>query len=93
MEAKARRAGSAWRPTDSLRAVNRRPKLAIVAPAASPAEAAAVVAALERFMRDTPAPPAPAVEPRGRWLRTARLEAVRMGGGGAAPWGDRDRWG
>jgi len=76
-----------------LRTVNRRPKLAIVAPAASPAEAAAVVAALERFMRDTAAPPAPAAEPRDRWVRTARLEAVGAGGDGAAPWGDRHPWG
>ena len=39
--------------------VNRRPKLEIVAPAASPEEAAAIVAALERFMRDTAPTPAP----------------------------------
>ena len=39
--------------------VNRRPQLQIVAPNASPEEAAAVVAALERFMRDTAPPPAP----------------------------------
>jgi hypothetical protein len=32
---------------------NRRPKLELVAPGASPAEAAAIVAALERFMRET----------------------------------------
>ena len=55
---------------------NRRPQLRIVAPAASPEEAAAVVAALERFMRDTaptPAPPAPRLS---GWLEAARLEAV-----------------
>ena len=34
---------------------NRRPQLEIVAPSASPEEAAAVVAALERFMRERPA--------------------------------------
>jgi hypothetical protein len=33
--------------------MNRRPELSIVAPGASVQEAAAVVAALERFMRDT----------------------------------------
>ena len=38
---------------------NRRPKLEIVAPSASPEEAAAVVAAVERFLRDTAPPPAP----------------------------------
>jgi hypothetical protein len=55
---------------------NRRPQLSIVAPAASPEEAAAVVAALERFMRDTAPTPAPApVRPSG-WVQAARLEAV-----------------
>ena len=56
---------------------NRRPKLDIVAPAAaSPEEAAAVVAAVERFLRDLtppPAPPAPKVNP---WVRAALLEGV-----------------
>jgi hypothetical protein len=33
--------------------MNRRPQLTIVAPSASPEEAAAVVAALEQFMRET----------------------------------------
>jgi hypothetical protein len=55
---------------------NRRPQLQIVAPAASPEEAAAVVAALERFMRDTAPPPAPAPARLSGWLRAARLEAV-----------------
>lgn len=77
----------------SLSVVNRRPGLTIVAPAATPAEAAAVVAALESFMRDTAAPAARAAKPRDRWLRSARLEAVGAGGGGAAPWGDRHPWG
>jgi len=55
---------------------NRRPQLSIVAPAASPEEAAAVVAALERFMRDTAPTPAPApVRPSG-WVQAAHLEAV-----------------
>jgi hypothetical protein len=72
---------------------NRRPKLEIVAPSASPEEAAAVVAALERFMRDTaptPAPPAPA---RNAWLRAARLEAVGREPEGPTPWGDGHPWG
>ena len=55
---------------------NRRPKLEIVAPSASPEEAAAVVAAVERFLRDTAPPPAPPVPPPNRWVRAARLEAV-----------------
>ena len=55
---------------------NRRPQLRIEATSASPEEAAAVVAALERFMRETAPRPAPApVRPSG-WLAAARLEAV-----------------
>jgi hypothetical protein len=56
--------------------VNRRPKLTLHGSAASPEEAAAVIAAIEQFMRDT-APPV-AKEPGGPspWVRAARLEAV-----------------
>jgi hypothetical protein len=46
------------------------------APAASPQEAAAIVAALERFMRDTAPPPAPEAPPLDPWRRIALLEAV-----------------
>jgi hypothetical protein len=56
--------------------MNRRPKLSLIAPDASPEEAAAVVAALERFMRataPTPVPPAPARNP---WQQAALLEGV-----------------
>ena len=55
---------------------NRRPRLQIVAPAASAEEAAAVVAALEQFMRDTA--PVPVAEPEGPgpWVRAALLEGV-----------------
>jgi hypothetical protein len=55
---------------------NRRPQLQIVAPSASPEEAAAIVAALERFMRETAPTPAPAPERLPGWLQAARLEAV-----------------
>ena len=55
---------------------NRRAKLEIVAPSASPHEAAAVIAAVERFLRDTAPPPAPAPPPVSGWVRAARLEAV-----------------
>jgi hypothetical protein len=56
--------------------VNRRPRLRIVAPNASPEEAAAVVAALERFMRDTVPPPAPPAPARNPWQRAALLEGT-----------------
>ena len=59
--------------------MNRRPRLQITAPAASPEEAAAVVAALEQFMRATAPAPAPddndPAHP-GPWVRAALLEGV-----------------
>jgi hypothetical protein len=64
---------------------NRRPQLRIEAPAASPEEAAAVVAALERFMRDTAPPPVPAPARPSPWLEAARLEAVSREPG-CEPW-------
>ncbi|HEV3228451.1 MAG TPA: hypothetical protein VGY97_03175 [Solirubrobacteraceae bacterium] len=71
--------------------MNRRPRLEIVAPGASPAEAAAVVAALERFMRDTaPSPVAPR-DPGDPWQLTARSEAVGEETS-LTPWGDPDPW-
>ena len=65
---------------------NRRPRLEIVAPSASPEEAAAVVAAVERFLRDTAPPPAPAPAPPSPWVQTARREAVDRFPD-ASPWG------
>lgn len=56
--------------------MNRRPELSIVAPGASAEEAAAVVAALERFMRDT-APAIVAPPPRrSPWLEASLREGV-----------------
>jgi hypothetical protein len=43
---------------------------------ASPEEAAAAMAAVEQFLRDTALPPAPAEPEPSPWLTTARLEAV-----------------
>ena len=45
-------------------------------PSASPAEAAAIVAALERFMRETAARTAPPSEGPDPWLSAAMLEGV-----------------
>ena len=67
--------------------MNRRPALRIDAPSASPEEAAAIVAALERFMRDAapvPAPPSPAE--RSAWSRAARLEAAGVAPGDGLGW-------
>ncbi len=72
-------------------AVNRRPKLTLLGHRASPEEAAAVIAAVEQFLRDTTPPPAPAGPRAPAWTRAARLEAVgrEPGATGLSGWGDR----
>jgi hypothetical protein len=73
---------------------NRRPQLEIVAPgAASPEEAAAVVAAVERFLRDH-APVLVTEEPKvNPWLRAGLLEATGREPDAPSPWGDPIPWG
>jgi hypothetical protein len=66
--------------------VNRRPQLKIVAPNASPEEAAAVVAAVERFMRDTAPTPAPAADRPNPWLQAAIQEGVNRAPELPLPW-------
>jgi hypothetical protein len=80
--------GSRPRPAhDSLnRHMNRRPKLTIVAPSASPEEAAAVVAALERFMRETAPPLVPPPPRQDPWQRAALYEGVDRRPAEALPW-------
>jgi len=56
--------------------VNRRPHLELIAPSASPQQAAAIVAALERFMRDHAPPIASAPEAIDPWIRAALSEGV-----------------
>ena len=65
-------------PRRIVRCVNRRPRLKLEGSSASPEEAAAVIAAVEQFLRDTLPPPAPADPAPNPWLRAARLEAVGM---------------
>ncbi len=65
--------------------MNRRPQLSIVAPDASQEEAAAVVAALERFMRDTAPPPVPPPS-RNRWREAALNEGVSRQPQEPPPW-------
>ena len=72
---------------------NRRPQLQIVAPSASPEEAAAVVAAVERFLRDLTPPPAPPAPSRDPWQRSALLEATGREVDAPSPWGDPHPWG
>ena len=66
--------------------MNRRPKLSIVAPSASAEEAAAVVAALERFMRDTAPAPIPPAPKRSAWQRAALHEGVDRAPAEPTPW-------
>jgi hypothetical protein len=53
---------------------------------AAPEEAAAVVAAIEQFLRDTAPPPAPPPERPSPWIRAARLEAVGRAEDPPMPW-------
>ncbi len=75
------------RSPGTLDPVNRRPKLSIVAPNASPAEAAAVIAAVERFMRETA--PVRAVAPvrANAWRAAALREGVERQPFEPLPWG------
>jgi hypothetical protein len=56
--------------------VNRRPRLELRGSSATPEEAAAVMAAVEQFLRDTAPPPATAPAEASPWVRMARREAV-----------------
>ncbi len=62
-----------------------RPRLQLVAPSASAEEAAAIVAALERFMRATATPATPVPEHPGEWRDAAILEGVQREGPGDVP--------
>jgi hypothetical protein len=60
---------------------NRRPKLQMLTSSASPEEAAAVVAAIERFMRATAPAAAPHADAIDPWVRAALIEGVSAGSG------------
>jgi hypothetical protein len=60
--------------------------MSIVAPNASPEEAAAVVAALERFMRETAPPPVPPAPRRNPWQQAALYEGVAREPQQPPPW-------
>jgi hypothetical protein len=66
--------------------MNRRPKLTLIAPNATPEEAAAVVAALEQFMRQTaPSQVAPDAQPSA-WQLAALREGVAKPASSILPW-------
>jgi hypothetical protein len=54
--------------------------------AASPEEAAAVVAAIEQFLRDTAPAPAPVSAAMNPWLRAGLFENVGLQPGERSPW-------
>ena len=56
--------------------MNRRPRLELHGSSATPEEAAAVIAAIEQFLRDTAPPPAEKDAAPSPWVSTARLEGV-----------------
>ena len=85
---------AAARGSRSLRAVlNRRPKLTLHGHSASPEEAAAVIAAVEQFLRDTVPPVAAPVARIDPWTRRALLEGVGREEDQPTPWGDPHPWG
>jgi hypothetical protein len=62
--------------------------MTLIAPGASLEEAAAIVAALERYVADTAPPPANPSSRRSGWLRTALLEGVGRSDRQRGAWGD-----
>jgi len=65
--------------------------LNLVAPGASPAEAAAIAAALEQFLHDTSPTLPPSGTPTRGWERAALSEGVGLDP--PTPWGDASPWG
>lgn len=61
--------------------MNRRPRLELRGASATPEEAAAVMAAVEQYLRDTAPPPAPADERPSPWVEAALREGVER-----SPW-------
>jgi hypothetical protein len=72
---------------------NRRPKLELLTTSATPEEAAAVVAAVEQFLRQTAPAPAAVEERQNPWLRAALLEQTGREPDAPSPWGDPHPWG
>jgi len=60
---------------------------------ASPAEAAAIAAAIEQFLRDTAPPPEPAAKGISPWLRAGLFEGAGIEASAPVPWGDPAAWG
>ena len=63
-----------------------------ISPAPSPEEAAAVVAAIERFLADHRPVVVAATEQQDPWLRAALMEGTGREPDAASPWGDPVPW-
>jgi hypothetical protein len=63
-----------------------RPRIEMRQSAASPEEAAAVVAAIEQFLRDTAPPPVTAAPAMSPWLRAGLFENVGLDPDDRSPW-------
>jgi hypothetical protein len=61
--------------------------------AATPAEAAAVMAAIAQHQRNTAPPARAAAEGHNPWQRAALLEATGREPDAPSPWGDPNPWG
>ena len=71
-----------------------RTRLELNGSSATPQEAAAVIAAVEQFLRDTaPRPAAPEHRAPNPWLRAALFEGVGREADAPTPWGDPHPWG
>jgi hypothetical protein len=70
-----------------------RPRIELRQSSASPEEAAAIAAAIEQFLRDTAAPPAPTEPAVSPWLRAGLFEGVGRDPAGISSWGDGEPWG
>jgi hypothetical protein len=64
-----------------------------ITPAASPEEAAAIVAAVARFVAETTPVVAEAPSAPNPWMRAALLEGTGREPDGPSPWGDPHPWG
>ena len=69
------------------------PRSVTSAQSATPHEAAAIAAAIERFLGDVARPAPAAEEPRNAWQRAALLEGTGREPDAPSPWGDPHPWG